>query len=217
MHGVSWWCRVKFQCVFVCRWVGQRVSHFHATMRELFLCATEVRADERRTRRAWLSTSASTSVYILLVLTFSPGEQHRRHAHTALMKMSLCCFKQWPSQGWLPAFFLFLTAPLPPPQQMEWGESQTLLFKSISSSPHTYELMKCQSFHTEVVLSKPAALKNFLFYCFSEEIGGGGVWRGRGERLKWKRAKVWLGLVSLPCVISDIQTAHHREGKKIGK
>lgn len=29
------------------------------------------------------------------------------------------------------------------------------------------------------------------------------------------RAKVWLVFVSLPCVISYFQTAHHREGKKI--
>lgn len=107
--------------------------------------------------------------------------------------------------------------PYPPPQQMDWGESQTVFFKSISASvlvACVYGLMKWQRFFYRTGTFKAA--------CSSAEVpfssvlllhGEMGV-RGRSERLKWNMAKVWLGFVSLPCVISYFQTAHHREEKK---
>lgn len=38
-------------------------------------------------------------------------------------------------------------------------------------------------------------------------------WEGLVNKSNEIRAKVWLGLVSLPCVISYFQTAHHRGEK----
>lgn len=59
--------------------------------------------------------------------------------------------------------------PIPPPQQMDRGESQTTFFKSISTSVLfvcVYGIMKWQSFSTELAsLKLPAALQKYLFFC----------------------------------------------------
>lgn len=102
--------------------------------------------------------------------------------------------------------------PLPPPQQMGRGESQTMFFKSIPVSVCVFGLMK--KFSTELApLKLPPVLQKYLLsvlLCMERWVWEDGV---NDSNEIW--AKVWL--VSLPCVISYFQTAHHWEEQKIGR
>lgn len=113
-----------------------------------------------------------------------------------------------------------LLTPIPPPQQMGWGESQPAFFESISTSAlvvcvWTYE-MATFFYSTGSFKSCPRLCRSTFFYfgllcafCCMERWG----WEDKVKDSNETWAKVWPGLVSLPFVISYFQTAHHRERK----
>lgn len=218
------------ECCLCCygRASGWKSKRLYGIMEDCSCLEKEVRADDKRT--AWLGFTP----HLLLRCIPSPSLASSAFAltfdsHTALawyphlrqtnedVSLSLKTMAVTKRTASFPSSFL-PSHPLPPPQQMDRGESQTVFFKSISTSvlcARVYGLMKWQSFSTELApLKLPAALQKYLYSVplLHGEMGVRGHTVVNDSNEIW--AKVWLGLVSLPCVISYFQTAHHREGKK---
>lgn len=173
---------------------------------------------------AWLGTSPSPTVCFLPFprlprarSRFPTATRHWRdiHAYAQLMKTFLCCKKQWSSQRWLSPFLL----PTLFHPHCRWTEVKAKPC-SLRASLLQCCVRACMGLWNGKVVSPelaplklPTALQNYLSFlccCCMERWGWEDVVNDSNEI--W--AKVWLGLVSLPCVISYFQTAHHREKEK---
>lgn len=137
-HGVifAWWCSVSAVCVVMGEWVGERVSDFVILWR---IVPVPKRSESRwqKNSPAWLGTSPSPTVYFLPCLCSHFFDSHtalawyprlrRTNEDVSLLLKTMAVTKMTVS---FPSF-LPPSHPLPPPRQMDRGESQTVFFKSI--------------------------------------------------------------------------------------
>lgn len=134
MTGV-WWRSVGAACVgygWVSGWLYDITEIF-------FLFANEVRADDKRTGRLGLALHhlpQYISPLCVFALTFNSHAAlvwflRLRHTNedVSLLLKTMVATKTTSS---LPSPLL-PARPRPPPQQMDWGESQAVFFKSISA------------------------------------------------------------------------------------
>lgn len=195
-HGVilARWCSVSVVCVVMGEWVGERVSDFVKSWR---ICSCSQKKWEQMTKEqpglAWH-------------LTVSYGMFHPLRSPSP---SSLSLFDSYAALAWYPRLrptnedvsLLLKTMaitkmtrsfpsshPLPPPRQMDRGESQTVFFKSISASvlfACVYGLMKWQSFFYRTGTFKAAGSSAEVPFLSVLLLHGEMGVRGHSERLKW--------------------------------